>query len=253
MTENTKYVDHLDEDERVLFPHAKEKKNPTTEDYQNWVCVSFLSPEGIQNCSLRGLKIRGVFATYEEATARATELQASDQNFHVFVGEVGKWLPWDPDPNSVKDQEYQNKELNDLMKGYKDNLEKSKKVQQERKQDMIKQAAAEEQGGGTAKSSKTKAKLQQKLAARKLAQQAGTSTNTNTNTNTNTEKTLTEKEKELQEFGDELKNEESLAKTERQRLDTINKTINDKKQNIESIDSKLEKIKELYEKLNSKK
>ena len=64
---------------------------------------------------------------------------------------------------------------------------------------------------------------------------------------------LTEKEKELQEFGDELKNEESLAKTERQRLDTINKTINDKKQNIESIDSKLEKIKELYEKLNSKK
>lgn len=252
MTENTKYVDHLDEDERVLFPHAKEAKHPKTEDYQNFACISFLSPEGIKNCSLRGLKIRGVFGTWEEANDKAKELQAADSNFHVFVGEVGKWLPWDPDPNSVKDQEYQNKELNDIMKGYKDNLEKSKTVQKERKQDMIRQAAINEQNGGT-KNSKTKAKLQQKLAERKKNIE-----NKEVKEEIQKEKekdstVKTEKEKELEEFGEELKNEEALAKAERQRLDNLNKTITDKKQNIESIDSKLEKIKELYEKLNSKK
>ena len=248
----TKYVDHLDEDERVLFPHAKEAKHPKTEDYQNWVCISFLSPEGIKNCTLRGLKIRGVFGSWEEANEKAKSLQESDPNFHVFVGELGKWLPWDPDPNSVKDQEYQNKELNDLMKGYKDNLEKSKKMQQERKQDMIRQAAVNEQTGGTTgtKSSKTKARLQQKLAARKKGLQS------EVEVEKEVEKepvSKTEKEKELEEFGEELKNEEGMAKAERLRLDSLNKTINDKKQNIESIDSKLEKIKELYEKLNSKK
>jgi len=109
----TKYIDYLKEDTPI--------------PRQNWVCVSFLSPEGIKNCSIRGLKIRGVYETKEQANKRADELKAEDEDFHVFVGEVGKWLAWDPDPNSVEDQQYQEKELNDLMKAYRDNLEKTKK------------------------------------------------------------------------------------------------------------------------------
>ncbi len=259
MTDNTKYVDHLDEDDRVPFPHAKDKSNRVESDYQNWYCVSFLSPEGIKNCSLRGLKVRGVFGTQEEANARAKEIQESDPNFHVFVGEVGKWCPWDPDPNSVKDQEYQNKELNDLMKGYKDNLEKSKKMQKERKDDMIRQEAAKEahkHNPDPHSGNKTKAKLQKKLEERRQAAMKH-----NEMIESYSEPPvmpreplkLTEREKELEVIGEELKNEENLAKSERQRLDTLNKTINDKKQNLESIDSKLEKIKELYQKINSKK
>ena len=49
-----------------------------------------LSPEGIRNCNVRGLKIRGVYNTQEEANKRAEYLQKIDPNFHVFVGEVGK-------------------------------------------------------------------------------------------------------------------------------------------------------------------
>jgi hypothetical protein len=60
--------------------------------------MSFLSPEGISNCKIRGLKVRGVFATLEEASKRAKKLQEVDPAFHVFVGEAGKRLPSDPEP-----------------------------------------------------------------------------------------------------------------------------------------------------------
>lgn len=262
-TSNTKYVDHLDEDDRICFPDAKDKKNRVDSDYQNFYCVSFLSPEGIKNCSLRGLKIRGVFGTRQEADARAKELQEADPNFHVFVGEVGKWCPWDPDPNSITDQQYQEKELNELMKGYKDNLEKSKKMQKERKDDMLKQAAEKENQKHPdphhKSNNKVKERLQQKLAQRNAEKEAISKNNEMMASYSEPPvlpgnlSQLSEKEKVLQVVGDELKNEENLAKSERQRLDSLNKTINDKKQNIESIDSKLEKIKELYEKINSKK
>lgn len=261
MTDSTVYVDHLDEDERLCFPHAIDKKERVLEDYQNFYCVSFLSPEGIKNCSLRGLKIRGIFGTKKEADARAKELQETDPNFHVFVGEVGKWCPWDPDPNSVDDQQYQEKELNDLMKGYKDNLDKSKKMQKERKDDMIKQAAEKEKQKHPdphhKSNNKVKARLQQKLAERNAEKANESKKNEMMSSYSEPpvlpKNLLSEEEKVLSVVGAELENEESLVKSERQRLDSVNKVINDKKQNIESIDSKLEKIKELYEKINSKK
>ena len=95
--------------------------------------MSFLSPEGIRNCKVRGLKIRGVYATREEADERAKKLQTVDPDFHVFVGDIGKWLPWDPDPNSISDQVYKEDELNKLMKNYKDNREKAKTMEEQRK------------------------------------------------------------------------------------------------------------------------
>ena len=32
------------------------------------------------------------------------------------MGEVGKWIPWDPNVNHIKDQEYGDDQLNTLMK-----------------------------------------------------------------------------------------------------------------------------------------
>ena len=46
--------------------------------------------------NIRGLKVRGCYSTKEEATSRAEKLQKIDSDFHVFVGQVGYWLPWDP-------------------------------------------------------------------------------------------------------------------------------------------------------------
>ena len=94
-------VDHLDEDRPIPG--------------QNWVCLSFVSPEGIMNTKIRAVKIRGVFATEEEARKHAEELQKKDKYFDTFVGEVGKFLAWDPDPNSISDVQYKDKKLNKIM------------------------------------------------------------------------------------------------------------------------------------------
>jgi len=71
--------------------------------------------------SLRCIKVRGVYDTLREAKYRAHKLQNNDKNFHVFVGQVGYWLPWDPDPNQMKNQEFMNDKLNELMKKYQEN------------------------------------------------------------------------------------------------------------------------------------
>jgi hypothetical protein len=73
--------------------------------------------------SVRGLKIRGSYNSKEEAVARSKKLQRSDPVHNIFVAEVGKWLPWDPAPSDVPEQEYAEEQLNTLMKKYKENEE----------------------------------------------------------------------------------------------------------------------------------
>ena len=80
----------------------------------------FHKESGFQT-TMRGVKIRGTYNTYDEATQRAKILQSSDRDFHVFVGQVGYWLPWDPNADNIAEQEYMEKELNELMRNYKSN------------------------------------------------------------------------------------------------------------------------------------
>lgn len=71
--------------------------------------------------TVRGLKIRGVYGSRGEAEARSKKLQRADTLHNIFLGEVGKWLPWDPAPTEVNEQEYAEEQLNNLMKKYKEN------------------------------------------------------------------------------------------------------------------------------------
>ena len=70
---------------------------------------------------VRGIKIRGSYDTLKEAEVRAKRLQNNDQNHHVYVAQVGYWLPWDPNPDNIQNQEYSNEQLNTLMKNYTEN------------------------------------------------------------------------------------------------------------------------------------
>lgn len=72
-------------------------------------------------CTVRGVKVRGVYDSYKEAELRASLLQKKDKNFNVFVGQVGYWLPWDPTPHKVGESKYFESELNELVKKYKEN------------------------------------------------------------------------------------------------------------------------------------
>jgi len=101
--ENYKYtkIDCLDEDEEIRG--------------QKFVLLSFVSPEGIMNCKVRGVKVRGVYASENEARAACDKLKQKDKYFDIFVGEMGKWLPWDPTPEQVKEVRFRNKKLDKIM------------------------------------------------------------------------------------------------------------------------------------------
>jgi hypothetical protein len=88
--------------------------------------------------TMRGIKVRGVFATEAEASIRAKRLQKSDPSFNIYLGSVGKWMAWEPDPNKVGESEYANDELNSLMKKYRENEEARDQFYSEQKKEKVK-------------------------------------------------------------------------------------------------------------------
>jgi hypothetical protein len=90
--------------------------------------------------TMRGLKVRGVTGTHGEAVAMSKKLQRNDPIHNIFLGEVGKWLPWDPKPHQVQDQEYAEDQLNTLMKRYKDNEDAKEKFVADQRQEMTRGA-----------------------------------------------------------------------------------------------------------------
>ena len=91
--------------------------------------------------SVRGVKVRGVYDSYGQAEKRAKELQRTDRSFHVFVGQVGYWLPWDPNADQVQEEEYLESELNNLMGEYKKNEINRDIFYEEQKREKLKDAA----------------------------------------------------------------------------------------------------------------
>lgn len=76
--------------------------------------------------SVRGLKIRGVFQTQDEAELRCKKLREVDPNHDIFVGPVGVWIPWDPDAYKTGRVEFMEEELNQLHREKLKNEEKAK-------------------------------------------------------------------------------------------------------------------------------
>ena len=93
--------------------------------------------------SIRGVKVRGCFDSYDQAERRAKALQRTDRSFHVFVGQVGYWLPWDPNADQVQDEEYLEGELNTLMQEYKKNEINRDIFYEDQKREKLKDAERE--------------------------------------------------------------------------------------------------------------
>jgi len=87
--------------------------------------------------TIRGIKVRGVFPSEAEAAVKAKRLQKSDPSFNIYMGSVGKWMAWEPDPNKVVDQEYANDQLNSLMKKYRENEESREQFYTEQKKKRV--------------------------------------------------------------------------------------------------------------------
>jgi len=93
--------------------------------------------------SVRGIKVRGVYQSRQEAESRASKLHKTDQNFHVFVGQVGYWLPWNPNADKIEDEHFTDTQLNELMQKYKENNVNKDIFYEEQKRDKIKAAQEE--------------------------------------------------------------------------------------------------------------
>jgi len=93
--------------------------------------------------STRGIKLRGVYPTMEEAEIRCKMLREVDPNHDVFVGPVGLWMPWDPEAYKTGRVEYLEEELNQLMHEKQKNEANAKQSFEQRVKET-KQKAIEE-------------------------------------------------------------------------------------------------------------
>jgi hypothetical protein len=91
----------------------------------------------------RGIKVRGVFGSQEEAEMRCKMLRELDVNHDVYVGAVGMWMPFHPEAYKTGRVEYLEKDLNELMSHKKKNDEISKEQFKERVKESKKKAIQE--------------------------------------------------------------------------------------------------------------
>jgi hypothetical protein len=103
--------------------------------------------------NVRGVKVRRIFANLEECQTFARVMQKRYPHDNLYIGKVGAWLPWDPSEHMMPEVEYAEKELNELMRKYKENEvnrdiffeeEKAEKIKQQREENKRRAAKAVE-------------------------------------------------------------------------------------------------------------
>ena len=109
----------------------------TTVPGQLFACLSVVGPEAPQKNDQFGIKIRGAFATRDEAANHAKRLQKEDATFDIYVVDMYKWLLIPPDPTKIEDVHYTNEKLEEIMSGYKENQAQAARMFQERKNTMM--------------------------------------------------------------------------------------------------------------------
>ena len=110
---------------------------------QTFGLVSIVGPNLKQKCNIYGIKIRGVADSLDRAKSMSQKLTKIDPDFDIYTVEIGKFFPLDVDPMNVSTVEYQNNQLNELVKNYLENRENANIEYERRKNDMIKQAIVE--------------------------------------------------------------------------------------------------------------
>ncbi|GAQ91764.1 hypothetical protein KFL_008480050 [Klebsormidium nitens] len=100
--------------------------------------ISFVGPQGAQKCDHFGLKIRGAFETYEQASEHAKRLSKVDPAFDVYVVDMYRWISAPPDPNLINKKVYNDPTLNTLMESYEEEQKRAKEIFDERKAIVMK-------------------------------------------------------------------------------------------------------------------
>ena len=135
----SKFLQSYCKDKKLKFQTVYEEYKDFTYKFSDNLQKDFDEENKFQT-NIRGLKVRGVYETKDSAERRAKKLQTLDSDFHVFVGQVGYWLPWDPHADKIEDESFINSQLNDMMDKYKENTINKDIFYEEQKRDKVKSA-----------------------------------------------------------------------------------------------------------------
>lgn len=129
MSGKSKVIDYLSED----MPISNQK----------YALISIVGPNMKQKCDVWGLKVRGVAESLETAKTLTKKIMRVDKDFDIYTVDVGKFFPLAVEPYDISNIEYENEQLNDLVKNYLENKEKANEQWHSRKQEMMKDAIRE--------------------------------------------------------------------------------------------------------------
>ena len=135
-----KYLQSINKDDSKSFKDFYEQYLDFQYKYHDDIERDYIKENGLKT-NIRGVKVRGVYDTIDEAKLKAALLQKKNSLFHVFMGEVGYWLPFNPLPDKIKDEVFINEGLQELMEGYKQNAINKDLLYEQEKRDKLKKAA----------------------------------------------------------------------------------------------------------------
>jgi hypothetical protein len=104
---------------------------------QVFCLISIVGPTLPQKNDQLGLKIRGCFATKDDAERHAKRLQKDDSLCDIYVVDMYKWLLIPPDRDQIEDTHYQNEKLEEIMTKYRANQTSAAAMFEKRKRDMM--------------------------------------------------------------------------------------------------------------------
>lgn len=110
---------------------------------QKYALISIVGPHMPQKCDVWGLKIRGVTDSLESAKSMTQRLMRIDENYDIYTVDIGKFFPLAVEPHQLNNVEYQNSQLNQLVKSYLENRELANEQWHKRKADLVQQAIKE--------------------------------------------------------------------------------------------------------------
>jgi len=222
-------VDYLDEDPVISS--------------QKYCVISVLTPKSFSDVdeknSMYTFKVRGSYETVEEAQKRIQFLNSLDPNVNIYLAEVGKWCPFDDDPEKAKDSVYKDEELNRLMKGYKDNQEKGKQFFEQRKAEMVAKALAD------TKEKKEKLKAEEALktgiAAKLEDNELAVETNKLEDNLLEKEKQLKQKEEKIMEGKKKIEEKKDVIHSKEDKIRKLNDEVSAAKKKYEDMLAKVSK------------
>ena len=97
---------------KFLQSYTKDKGMKFDEVYEDYLNFQYKFQDEVQRdydkenkgvTNIRGIKIRGVYSSKEEAESRSKKLHRLDSTFHVFIGQVGYWLPFNPCADKIEE------------------------------------------------------------------------------------------------------------------------------------------------------